>query len=35
MLKLIGVLIIVIGFIRKYYTIAVVLVGGIVTGLVG
>lgn len=35
MLKLIGVLIIVIGFIRKYDTIAVVLVAGIVTGLVG
>lgn len=35
MLKLIGVLIIIIGFIRKYDTIAVVLVAGIVTGLVG
>lgn len=35
MLKLIGVLIILIGFIRKYDTIAVVLVAGIVTGLVG
>lgn len=34
MLKLIGVLIIVIGFIRKYDTIAVVLVAGITTGLV-
>lgn len=34
MLKLIGVLIILIGFIRKYNTIAVVLVAGIVTGLV-
>jgi uncharacterized membrane protein len=34
MLKLIGVLIILIGFIRKYDTIAVVLVAGIVTGLV-
>lgn len=35
MIKLIGVLIILIGFIRKYDTIAVVLVAGIVTGLVG
>ena len=35
MLKLIGVLIIIIGFIRKYDTIAVVLVAGIATGLVG
>ncbi|SHJ70336.1 DUF969 domain-containing protein [Paramaledivibacter caminithermalis] len=35
MLKLIGVLIILIGFIKKYNTIAVVLVAGIVTGLVG
>jgi len=35
MLKLIGVLIILIGFIRKYDTIAVVLVAGITTGLVG
>lgn len=35
MLKLIGVLIILIGFIRKYDTIAVVLVAGIATGLVG
>ena len=35
MLKLIGVLIILIGFIRKYDTIAVVLTAGIVTGLVG
>lgn len=34
MLKLIGVLIIVIGFIKKYDTIAVVLVAGIATGLV-
>jgi uncharacterized membrane protein len=34
MLKLIGVLIIVIGFIKKYDTIAVVLVAGITTGLV-
>lgn len=34
MLKLIGVLIILIGFIRKYDTIAVVLVAGITTGLV-
>ena len=34
MLKLIGVLIIVIGFIRKYNPIGVVLVAGIVTGLV-
>jgi len=35
MIKLIGILIIVIGFIRKYDTIAVVLTAGIVTGLVG
>lgn len=35
MFKLIGILIIVIGFIRKYDTIAVVLTAGIVTGLVG
>jgi len=35
MLKLIGVLIILVGFIKKYNTIAVVLVAGIVTGLVG
>lgn len=35
MLKLIGVLIILIGFIRKYDTIAVVLVAGVATGLVG
>jgi uncharacterized membrane protein len=35
MLKLIGVLIILIGFIKKYNTIAVVLVAGIATGLVG
>ena len=34
MLKLIGILIIVIGFIRKYDTIAVVLTAGVVTGLV-
>jgi uncharacterized membrane protein len=34
MLKLIGILIILIGFIRKYDTIATVLVAGIVTGLV-
>lgn len=34
MLKLIGVLIIVIGFIRKYNPVAVVLVAGVVTGLV-
>lgn len=34
MIKLIGVLIILIGFIKKYNTIAVVLVAGIVTGLV-
>ena len=35
MIKLIGVLIILIGFIRKYNPIAVVLVAGVVTGLVG
>lgn len=35
MIKLIGILIIVIGFILKFDTIAVVLVAGIVTGLVG
>ncbi len=35
MIKLIGVLIILIGFIRKYNPIAVVLVAGLVTGLVG
>ncbi len=35
MLKLIGILIIVIGFIRKYDTLAVVVTAGIVTGLVG
>lgn len=35
MIKLIGVLIILVGFIKKYNTIAVVLVAGIVTGLVG
>lgn len=34
MLKLIGVLIILVGFIRKYDTIAVVIVAGITTGLV-
>ena len=35
MLKLIGILIIVIGFIKKYDTLAVVVTAGIVTGLVG
>lgn len=35
MIKLIGVLIIVIGFIMKFDTIAVVLVAGVITGLVG
>ena len=35
MIKLIGVLIIVIGFIFKWDTISVVLTAGIVTGLVG
>ena len=35
MLKLIGILIVVIGFVLKLDTIAVVVVAGIVTGLVG
>lgn len=35
MIKLIGILIIIVGFIRKYDTLAVVVTAGIVTGLVG